>query len=186
MAISRPETDITTSLEGPNQEIVMSAVKGRIVERGTRDGAGGKDVKRHHTPASRRTPVALVLLPAVLACGRKSGQETAQSRDPVATHDAVRLTAPAVRADSLAKGARHAHLKGTQTEAICTSLADVQQFYTPGQDPTQESLSCSMIFGGQTTSDVAVLDTQGAYVHVRLYDKSGHSSDGYMRGQALR
>jgi hypothetical protein len=125
-------------------------------------------------------------LPAVFACGRKSGRETAQSREPVATHDSVRPAAPTALPDSLAKGARHTHLKGTQTEAICTTLADVQQFYIAGNDPTQESLSCSMIFGGQNTADVAVLGTQGAYVHVRLYDKAGHFSDGYMRGQALR
>jgi hypothetical protein len=148
--------------------------------------AGGQIANCHRAPAYHRIAATLLLLPALLACGRKSGQESAQSREPAATHDSLRPAAPPVPADSIAKGARHAHLKGTQTEAICTSLADVQQFYTPGHDPTQESLSCSMIFGGQTTADVAVLDTQGAYVHVRLYDKSGHSSDGFMRGQALR
>jgi hypothetical protein len=90
------------------------------------------------------------------------------------------------RTGRAAGAGRHTHLTETQTEAICTTLADVQQFYTPGQDPTQEHLSCSMIFGGQTTSDVAVLGTQGAYVHVRLYDTPAHYSEGYMRGQALR
>ncbi len=136
--------------------------------------------------ACRRIPVALLLLPAALACGHKSAPETTQSREPIARHDSVQPADRAVSPDSFAKGARHARLKGTQTEAICTTLSDLQQFYMPGQDPTQESLSCSMIFGGQSTADVAVLETQGAYVHVRLYDKSGHSSDGYMRGQALR
>ncbi len=140
-------------------------------------------MKRPGAPVCRRIATALALLPAGLACGHKSARETTRSREPAAAHDSVQRAAPA---DSFAKGARHAHLKGTQTEAICTSLADVQQFYTPGQDPTQESLSCSMIFAGQSTADVAVLGTQGAYVHVRLYDKSGHSSDGYMRAQALR
>lgn len=145
--------------------------------------------RRRLEPACHRVVFAVafaVASLAVLACGHKSAQETVRSPERVAAHDSVRPAAPAVPADSLAKGARHAHLKGTQTEAICTTLADVQQFYTPGQDPTQESLSCSMIFGGQSTADVAVLETQGAYVHVRLYDKSGHSSDGYMRQQALR
>ncbi len=134
-------------------------------------------------PARYRIAAALVLLPASLACGHESARETTRSREPAAAHDSVRPAAPA---DSFATAGRHTHLKGAQTEAICTSLADVQQFYTPGQDPTQESLSCSMIFGGQSTADVAVLGTQGGYVHVRLYDKSGHSSDGYMRAQALR
>ncbi len=147
-------------------------------------------VKRRHRRACRLVVAALALLPGILACGHKSERETAQTR-PVAPHDSAPHDSappanPAAPPDSFARSARHAHLRGTQTEAICTTLADVQEFYTAGQDPTQESLSCSMIFGGQSTTDVAVLSTQGAYVHVRLYDKSGHSSDGYMRGQALR
>jgi hypothetical protein len=168
---------------------VITDVKGPTVEDGLPDPllpARGHIVKGPRAPACRRIPVALALLPAVLACGHKSGREATQSRDPVAVHDAVQPADHAAPSDSLAVGARHTHLKGTQTEAICTSLADVQQFYVPGQDNTQESLSCSMIFGGQSTADVAVLATQGAYVHVRLYDKTGHFSDGYMRGQALR
>jgi hypothetical protein len=147
---------------------------------------GGQTVKGRAVDARRRIRVSPILFLAGLACGRRSGRETAQSRDPVATHDSVLPAAPIAQPDSFAKSGRHTTLKGTQTEAICTTLADVQQFYTPGQDPTQESLSCSMIFGGRSTADVAVLSTQGDYVHVRLYDKSGHSSDGYMRGQALR
>lgn len=143
-------------------------------------------MKQPRALACRHIATALALLPGVLACSRKSGPETTQSRNPPATQGSVPAAAPVAPTDSLAKGAPHTHLRGTQTEAICTSLADVQQFYTPGQDPTQESLSCSMIFGGQSTADVAVLGTEGAYVHVRLYDKSGHSSDGYMRAQALR
>jgi hypothetical protein len=134
---------------------------------------------------------AVVLLPAALACGRNGGRETAQAHTPLQAHDTARAIPPAAPGDAApgdaAPGAeRHTHLKGSQTEAICTTLADAQQFYTAGQDPTQESLSCSMIFGGQSTVDVAVLGTQGAYVHVRLYDKAGHFSEGYMRGQALR
>lgn len=143
-------------------------------------------MKRPGVRACRRIATALVPLVAGLACGHKSARATAQSRETATTHDSVQPAAPAAPSDSLAKGALRTHLKGTRTEAICTTLADVQQFYTPGQDPTQESLSCSMIFAGQSTSDAAVLGTQGAYVHVRLYDKSGHSSDGYMRAQALR
>jgi hypothetical protein len=129
---------------------------------------------------------AAVLLTAALACGRDSGRETAQARTPIPARDTVHATPPTASHDVPPGTERHTHLTGAQTEAICTSLADVQQFYTAGQDPTQEHLSCSMIFGGQSTSDVAVLGTQGPYVHVRLYDKAGHFSDGYMRRQALR
>jgi hypothetical protein len=143
-------------------------------------------VKRRGAPSCLLVRLALLLLPWVLACGHKSAREAAPSRDPVPTHDSVQTTDNTRALDSVAAGARHARLKGTQTEAICTTLADVQQFYMPGQDPTQESLSCSMIFGGRSATDVAVLGTQGTYVHVRLYDKTGHFSDGYMRAQALR
>jgi len=171
MAVPMQTTDITALLEYHN---------------GDRHERVDQVVKRKRAPVYRRIPVALVLLPAVLACGRKSGQEPAQSPERVATRDSVRPAAPVATPESLAKGARHTHFKGAQTEAICTTLADVQQFYTPGQDPTQDSLSCSMIFGGQSTTDVAVLSTQGSYVHVRLYDKTGHFSEGYMRTQALQ
>ncbi len=143
-------------------------------------------MRRRHAPACRRVAITLVLLPGVLACSNKAGHEAAQSRGPVGTHDAVQPKDHPPPPDSFAEGARHTHLKGTETEAICTTLADLQQFYMPGQDPTQESLSCSMIFGGQSTADVAVLATQGAYVHVRLYDKTGHFSEGYMRAQAVQ
>jgi hypothetical protein len=191
MAISIPATDITASPVGTNTETVMRESKDETVEGRTDDPSRRVAVRvwrlhRRDTRAGRRFTIALALLPMVLACGRKSDQDPSRSPGPVAMHDSAHSAAPAVPADSFAKGARHAHLKGAQTEAICTTLADVQQFYTPGQDPTQESLSCSMIFGGQSTADVAVLGTQGPYVHVRLYDKSGHSSDGYMREQALR
>ena len=189
MAIPKQETDITASLGCTNQETVMREPKGQTPEGRTRSPSlpgRGEVAARRHGPPCRQIAVTLVLLPAALACGRKSGQELAQSREPATTHDSVRPAAPVAPPDPSATGARHTHLKGAQTEAICTSLADVQQFYTPGQDPTQESLSCSMIFGGQSTADVAVLGTHGAYVHVRLYDKAGHFSEGYMRGQALR
>jgi hypothetical protein len=129
---------------------------------------------------------AAVLLTAALACGRDSGRETAQARAHIPVHDTVHAAPPAAVQDVPPGTERHTNLTGGQTEAICTSLADVQQFYTAGQDPTQEHLSCSMIFGGQSPADIAVLGTQGAFVHVRLYDKAGHFSDGYMRRQALR
>jgi hypothetical protein len=129
---------------------------------------------------------AAVLLMVAIACGCNSRREMAEARTPLAAHDTAHAPTPAAPQDVPPGTERHTQLTGTQTEAICTSLADVQQFYTVGQDPTQEHLSCSMIFGGQSTADVAVLGTHGAYVHVRLYDKAGHFSDGYMRGQALR
>jgi hypothetical protein len=127
-----------------------------------------------------------LLLAATLACGPKADRETAQAHTPLPVHDTTHAIPAAVPQDAPPGAERHTHLKGAQTEAICTTLADVQQFYTPGQDPTQEHLSCSMIFGGQSTSDVVVLGAQGAYAHVRLYDKAGQFSEGYMRGQALR
>jgi hypothetical protein len=129
---------------------------------------------------------AAVLLTAALACGRNVDRESGQAHTPLPAPDTTHAMPAAAPQDSPPGAQRHTHLKGAQTEAICTTLADVQQFYTPGQDPTQEHLSCSMIFGGQSTSDVAVLGTQGAYVHVRLYDHAGQFSEGYMRGQALR
>jgi|HubBroStandDraft_2_1064218.scaffolds.fasta_scaffold51842_2 hypothetical protein len=134
--------------------------------------------------------VVAAALAATLACGHKTDPATARAPAPgIATgpaHDSVQMSRPAAPPDVPSGTERHTHLKGAQTEAICTSLADVQAFYTAGQDPTQESLSCSMIFGGKNTSDVAVLATQGAFVHVRLYNKSGHFSEGYMRAQALQ
>lgn len=139
--------------------------------------------------------VALFMLAsAAMACGRKSVPDTAGGRagtpaNAVASAGSSAPTPPppaAAPSDVPPGTERHTHLKGKQTEAICTSLADLQQFYTAGQDQTQESLSCSMIFGGHSTADVAVLATQGDFVHVRLYDKTGHFSDGYMRAQALQ
>jgi hypothetical protein len=134
--------------------------------------------------------VVLMLASLAIACGRKAGPETAQRRAvaPASATTPAAIPAPpaAAPADVPPGTERHTHLKGKQTEAICTSLADVQQFYTAGQDQTQESLSCSMIFGGHSTADVAVLATQGEFVHVRLYDRTGHFSDGYMRAQALQ
>ena len=129
---------------------------------------------------------ALVMMAATMACGHKTDPATARAGAPGPAHDSVQASRPAAPPDVPSGTERHTHLKGAQTEAICTSLADVQAFYTAGQDPTQESLSCSMIFGGKNTSDVAVLATQGAFVHVRLYNKAGHFSEGYMRAQALQ
>jgi len=129
---------------------------------------------------------AVAMIAATLACGHKTDPATARAPTPGPAHDSVQASRPAAPPDVPSGTERHTHLKGTQTEAICTSLADVQTFYTAGQDPTQESLSCSMIFGGKNTSDVAVLATQGAFVHVRLYNKAGHFSEGYMRAQALQ
>jgi hypothetical protein len=127
---------------------------------------------------------ALAMIAATLACGHKTDPATVRAPGPA--RDSVQSSRPAAPPDVPSGTERHTHLKGAQTEAICTSLADVQTFYTAGQDPTQESLSCSMIFGGKNTSDVAVLATQGAFVHVRLYNKAGHFSEGYMRAQALQ
>ena len=134
--------------------------------------------------------VVAAALAATLACRHKTDPATARAPGPgIATgpaHDSAQVSRASAPPDVPSGTERHTHLKGAQTEAICTSLADVQAFYTAGQDPTQESLSCSMIFGGKNTSDVAVLATQGAFVHVRLYNKAGHFSEGYMRAQALQ
>ena len=130
--------------------------------------------------------LATPALAASLACGPKMDAATAHASTPGPAHDSVQASRLAAPPDVPSATERHTHLKGAQTEAICTSLADVQAFYTARQDPTQESLSCSMIFGGKNTLDVAVLATEGAFVHVRLYNKAGHFSEGYMRAQALQ
>jgi hypothetical protein len=137
------------------------------------------------TTVCRRPTLATMLIAAV-ACGQKTDVATTRPPTPGPAHDTVQASRPAPLPDVPSGTERHTRLKGAQTEAICTSLADVQAFYTAGQDPTQESLSCSMIFGGKNASDVAVLSAQGAFVHVRLYNKTGQFSEGYMRAQALQ
>lgn len=147
----------------------------------------GMTGRRTATRVTMSGGVALAALSiAVTSVGCRQGAKHEPDRRVLAVRQDSPAPTPPPAPAAPAMGGRHSQLRGTQTEAICTSLSDLRLFYEGAGDQTQESLSCSMIFGGQRSADVVVFESHGSYVRVRLYDKAGHHSDGYMRTQAIR
>lgn len=130
--------------------------------------------------------IGLVVVAAGIVLTRRVKHETAQPVPVVARHGPAPAPTPLVVPTVPAAPGRHSHLTGARTEALCTSLADVRQFYDPSQDQTQDGLSCSLILAGKSAADVVVYESHGSYVRVRLSDNTGHFSDGYMRRLAVQ
>jgi hypothetical protein len=128
--------------------------------------------------------LGLLVVVAAVARSRDAKRKTAHPAPVAIQHSPATATAATPRAP-LVTG-RHSQLTGARTEALCTSLSDVRQFYDASQDQTQDGLSCSLILAGRSSADVVVFESYGAYVRVRLSDNTGHYSDGYMRRQAVQ
>lgn len=123
---------------------------------------------------------------AGIACRRDVSDHVQRSSLVAAQASGAPVPQPPPASGASVPIGRHSRLLGAHTEAICTSLPDLHEFYNAAHDQTQESLSCSLISGGRSTADVVVYESHDSSVRVRLYDGSGHYSDGYMRRQAVR
>lgn len=134
--------------------------------------------------------LGLLVVVAAVARSRDAKRKTAHPAPVAILHSPATATATATATAATPRAplvtGRHSQLTGARTEALCTSLSDVRQFYDASQDQTQDGLSCSLILAGRSSADVVVFESYGAYVRVRLSDNTGHYSDGYMRRQAVQ